>query len=160
MFCINLGSIVVSHGVLLVRILLKTAGIISSMFIIIATSIAGRTKTLHRLASKYYWTNMVEDIVAMVMIRLIFIIVNKTIVMRFTVALARSFPCMILLRSELYYVFNRCFTFQIVRCKTCEFNKLNRPNQRYVRVTEPWEVGGTCIKGLALMENIYISLKI
>lgn len=130
------------------------------MFIIIATSIAGRTKTLHRLASKYYWTNMVEDIVAMVMIRLIFIIVNKTIVMRFTVALARSFPCMILLRSELYYVFNRCFTFQIVRCKTCEFNKLNRPNQRYVRVTEPWEVGGTCIKGLALMENIYISLKI
>ncbi|XP_063604943.1 uncharacterized protein LOC134780253 isoform X2 [Penaeus indicus] len=53
----------------------------------------GRTKTLHRLASKYYWTNMVEDIVAM-----------------------------------------------IVRCKTCEFNKLNRPNQRYVRVTEPWEV--------------------
>ncbi|XP_069186560.1 uncharacterized protein [Procambarus clarkii] len=53
----------------------------------------GRTKTLRRLTEKYYWTCMVEDIVAM-----------------------------------------------IVRCKTCEFNKLNRPNQRYVRVTEPWEV--------------------
>ncbi|XP_071513213.1 uncharacterized protein [Panulirus ornatus] len=53
----------------------------------------GRTKTLRRLTEKYYWTSMVEDIVAM-----------------------------------------------IVRCKTCEFSKLNRPNQRYVRVTEPWEV--------------------
>ncbi|XP_042220193.1 uncharacterized protein LOC121864994 isoform X2 [Homarus americanus] len=55
--------------------------------------IEGRTKTLRRLTERYYWTSMVEDIVAM-----------------------------------------------IVRCKTCEFNKLNRPNQRYVRVTEPWEV--------------------
>ncbi|CAL4215836.1 unnamed protein product, partial [Meganyctiphanes norvegica] len=53
----------------------------------------GRTKTLRRLVDKYYWTNMVEDVVAL-----------------------------------------------IVKCKTCEFNKLNRPNQRYVRVTEPWEV--------------------
>ncbi|KAK8394841.1 hypothetical protein O3P69_005958 [Scylla paramamosain] len=53
----------------------------------------GRTKTLKRLSEKYYWTNMVEDLVAM-----------------------------------------------IVRCKACEFNKLNRPNQRFVRVTEPWEV--------------------
>lgn len=53
----------------------------------------GRTKTLRRLTERYYWTCMVEDIVAM-----------------------------------------------IVRCKTCEFNKLNRPNQRYIRVTEPWEV--------------------
>ena len=29
---------------------------------------------------------------------------------------------------------------QIVRCKACEFSKLNRPNHRFVRVTEPWEV--------------------
>ncbi|MPC17915.1 Gypsy retrotransposon integrase-like protein 1 [Portunus trituberculatus] len=53
----------------------------------------GRTKTLKRLSEKYYWTNMMEDLVAM-----------------------------------------------IVRCKACEFNKMNRPNQRFVRVTEPWEV--------------------
>ncbi|KAK4318917.1 hypothetical protein Pmani_010108 [Petrolisthes manimaculis] len=53
----------------------------------------GRTKTLRRLTEKYYWTSMVEDIVA-----------------------------------------------QIVRCKTCDFSKMHRSNQRYVRVTEPWEI--------------------
>ncbi|XP_076065403.1 uncharacterized protein LOC143039374 isoform X3 [Oratosquilla oratoria] len=53
----------------------------------------GRTKTLRRLTDKYYWTCMVEDVVAL-----------------------------------------------IVKCKTCEFNKASRPNQRFFRVTEPWEV--------------------
>lgn len=30
------------------------------------SSYTGRTKTLKRLSDKYYWTNMVEDLVAMV----------------------------------------------------------------------------------------------
>lgn len=99
MFCINLGNIVVSHSVLLLRFLLK---VVENYFFSIhhycSLSFAGRTKTLHRLASKYYWTNMVEDIVAMVMIKFMFfffiyffIIANKIMLMRFTVALARFF---------------------------------------------------------------------
>ncbi|XP_050739929.1 uncharacterized protein LOC127010127 [Eriocheir sinensis] len=60
----------------------------------------GRTKTLNHLSEKYYWTNMVEDVVAM-----------------------------------------------IVRCKSCEMSKVGRPNQRYVRVKEPWEVVSVDIVG-------------
>ncbi|KAG7170071.1 Gypsy retrotransposon integrase-like protein 1-like 1 [Homarus americanus] len=69
--------------------------------------IEGRTKTLRRLTERYYWTSMVEDIVAM-----------------------------------------------IVRCKTCEFNKLNRPNQRYVRVTEPWELNSRLELDTGLVGNV------
>lgn len=95
---------------------------------------------------------MVEDIVAMVSylaslyVEVEFFCVDANLfkILFFYVCFAYLYGIGYMnLKNKIQYIYSLSSILlysQIVRCKTCEFSKLNRPNQRYVRVTEPWEV--------------------